>query len=616
MSGTGKSLIALTTAWSIFKKHSCKGLIICPPSLVDNWKQEVLKWFPSTLALTALFINSANKNDCIVNEFIKSHPTRRPLLVLGYEKFCIYASALNTIPVLDLVICDEGHRLKNALGTKTTVALGNCVAMKRLILTGTPIQNDLDELFSIVQFVAPGYLGTLKTFRTKYSDVIDKGRAKSASVAEKLVGQDLEQHLHVLLSHIMLRRTKEVLLNDFLAPRKEFVILCGLLANQSAEYKKVALNALLIGHDGVENSTLPALLSLRLTCNSAPIPEIHSNQISSELSSTMLLSTSAQISTSISKITPEYSVTVKRDKILSRSAKYRCLDALVRAILAMPSKDKIVIVSNFTSTLDDIQSLCVSSCASGQWSNCAALRIDGSVALDRRSKIVKSFNSNSDATTTSDAGCSLYRILLLSSKAGGVGLNLIGANRLIMMDPDWNPASDMQAMGRVWRPGQTKAVFIYRLIVEGTIEEAILQRQEEKMMLYTIAKRVSSSYEMDADEELPIAEKDASSCAVNYGDRKRKILEGGENQEDIDNTVEETSVYYTELKNISSEALRKLVYPSILDSSRRGVSVEKVVQDMSEEDSVLSCAYALLKKSRWELFFKYVSMSKSSQLIK
>eukprot|EP01035_Chromulina_nebulosa_P032415 gene32415-43307_t len=544
--GTGKSLIALTTAWSIFKKHSCKGLIICPPSLVENWKQEVLKWFPSTLALTALFISSSNKNDCIVNEFIKSHPTRRPLLVLGYEKFCIYAAALNTIPVLDLVICDEGHRLKNASGTKTTIALGNCAAMKRLILTGTPIQNDLDELFSIVQFVAPGYLGTLKTFRTKFSDLIEKGRAKSASVADRAVGQDIEQHLQILLSHIMLRRTKEALLNDFLAPRKEFVILCGLLGNQSVEYKKVATNAL-SGCDGADNSTLPALLSLRLTCNTAPTPQMG------------VLSTSAsQSSTLSSKSTPEYPPTVRREKILSRSAKYRCLDALVRAILAMPNKDKIVIVSNFTSTLDDIQCLCVSSCASGHWSNCAALRIDGSVALDRRSKIVKSFNSNSDASGDSGHN-SLYRILLLSSKAGGVGLNLIGANRLIMVDPDWNPASDMQAMGRVWRPGQKKAVFIYRLIAQGTIEEAILQRQAEKMKLYAIAKNAG-------EDALPIAETDASSCAAKNGGQKRKRLEGDEDdEEDFDNTIEESSVDYTELKNISSEALKKLVYPPEVD---------------------------------------------------
>ena len=541
-----------------------------------------------------------------MNEFIKSHPTRRPLLVLGYEKFCIYAAALNTIPDLELVICDEGHRLKNASGTKTTITLGNCVAMKRLILTGTPIQNDLGELFSIVQFVAPGYLGTLKSFKESYSYVIEKGRAKSASVSEKKVGKEMEQQLNVLLSHIMLRRTKDVLLHDLLAPRKEFVIYCGLLGNQSVEYKKIASD-ILNGCVGADN-TLPALMSLRLICNSASIPASHptlNHQISSELSSTTLSSAPVQSSASTISI-PVQTAAVKRDGILSRSAKFRCLDALVRAILAMPNKDKILIVSNFTTTLDSIQSLCVSSCASGHWSNCAALRIDGSVALDRRSKIVKYFNSNKD--TTIDVGCSLYRILLLSSKAGGVGLNLIGANRLIMMDSDWNPATDLQAMGRVWRPGQKKAVFIYRLIAQGTIEESILQRQAEKMKLYAIARKSSSGHIGD----LPISEKDKSSCdKESHVGLKRKRYEEEEEAGGGEENKDEDQDSNADLKNISSEALQHLVYPPAIDN-RKDVSVDQLVKDISEEDSVISCAYALLKKSRWELFFRDVTISENS----
>ena len=120
-------------------------------------------------------------NDLVVHEFAKTHATVQPILIIGYEMFRTYAEALNTIPSLEVLVCDEGHRLKNAEGTKTIQALEKCVATRRLVLTGTPIQNNLEELFAVVNFVVPGYLGSLKEFKVNFQDPIVKAKEQEAS---------------------------------------------------------------------------------------------------------------------------------------------------------------------------------------------------------------------------------------------------------------------------------------------------------------------------------------------------------------------------------------------------------------------------------------------------
>lgn len=155
-------------------------------------------------------------------------------------------------------------------------------------------------------------------------------------------------------------------------------------------------------------------------------------------------------------------------EMLRSSSKLQILNLMLSKLRLISPEEKAVIISNFTSCLDQVEVLAKSK----GW---GFLRIDGSVQSDKRQNLVDCFNRASDPRF----------LFLLSSKAGGVGLNLIGGSRLIMLDPDWNPATDAQAMARVWRSGQTRPVFIYRIVTLGKIEDAILQRQGTKGDLAT-----------------------------------------------------------------------------------------------------------------------------------
>ncbi|KFD59424.1 hypothetical protein M514_28397 [Trichuris suis] len=163
------------------------------------------------------------------------------------------------------------------------------------------------------------------------------------------------------------------------------------------------------------------------------------------------------------------------------SGKMRILDLLL-AVVKSTTNDKVVLVSNYTQTLDLFEQLCL-------LRRYGYVRLDGTMTIKKRAKIVEQFNDPEvchcqpfDNTFPSTIQSSTF-IFMLSSKAGGCGLNLIGANRLVMFDPDWNPANDGQAMARVWRDGQKKNCFIYRMLTTGSIEEKIFQRQSHKKAL-------------------------------------------------------------------------------------------------------------------------------------
>ncbi|KAG8520440.1 DNA repair and recombination protein RAD54B, partial [Galemys pyrenaicus] len=460
--GLGKTLQCISLIWTLqcqgpygSKPVIKKTLIVTPGSLVNNWRKEFQKWLGSE-RIKIFTVDQNHK----VEEFIKS--PFYSVLTISYEMLLRSLDQIKNIK-FDLLICDEGHRLKNST-IKTTTALTGLSCEKRIILTGTPVQNDLQEFFALIDFVNPGILGSLSSYRKIYEEPIIASRQPSASEEEKELGEKRAAELTCLTGLFVLRRTQEVI-NKYLPPKVENVVFCRPGALQIELYRKLlnsqAVRFCLQGL--LENSPhLICIGALKKLCNH---PCLLFNSIKEkQCNSTWDENEDRSLYEGLINVFPaDYNPLMFTEK---ESGKLQVLSKLLEVIHELRPTEKVVLVSNYTKTLNILQEVC-------NRYGYAYTRLDGQTPISQRQQIVDGFNSK----YSSDF------IFLLSSKAGGVGLNLVGGSHLILYDIDWNPATDIQAMSRVWRDGQKHPVHIYRLLTTGTIEEKIYQRQISKQGL-------------------------------------------------------------------------------------------------------------------------------------
>ncbi|XP_012373582.2 DNA repair and recombination protein RAD54B [Dasypus novemcinctus] len=454
--GLGKTLQCIALIWTL----QCQGpyggkpvikktLIVTPGSLVNNWRKEFQKWLGSE-RIKIFTVDQEHK----VEEFICS--PFYSVLIISYEMLLRSLDQIKNIK-FNLLICDEGHRLKNS-AIKTTTALISLSCEKRIILTGTPVQNDLQEFFAVIDFVNPGILGSLSAYKKIYEEPIIISREPSASEEEKELGEKRAAELTCLTGLFVLRRTQEII-NKYLPPKIENVVFCRPGALQIELYRKLlnsqAVRFCLQGL--LENSPhLICIGALKKLCNHPCLlfKSIKEKDENKERSLYEGL---------INVFPVDYNPLMFTEK---DSGKLQVLSKLLAVIHELCPSEKVVLVSNYTQTLNILQEVC-------KRYGYAYTRLDGRTPISQRQQIVDGFNSK----------YSTDFIFLLSSKAGGVGLNLIGGSHLILYDIDWNPATDIQAMSRVWRDGQKHPVHIYRLLTTGTIEEKIYQRQISKQGL-------------------------------------------------------------------------------------------------------------------------------------
>ena len=465
LQGLGKTLQCITLLWTLLKQSpDCKptidkAIVVCPSSLVKNWYNEINKWLPNKIAPLAVDSGSKDQIDKDLSGFMNTFGRRphNPVLIISYETFRLHCSVLHTSEV-GLLLCDEGHRLKNC-ENQTYRALMGIKCKRRVLLSGTPIQNDLLEYFSLVQFVNEGLLGTAQEFRKKFENPILKGRDADATADEVKKGQEKLKEMDEIVSKTIIRRT-QALLSKYLPVKYEQVLCCKLTSLQQNIYQSFcnsdsvrrALKSDGGGKEKMTSSSLAAITSLKKLVNHPDLiyPACTSGKEGFEEA---LDHFPAGHDPERGRLRPEL------------SGKLTVLDCLL-AVVKSTSSDKVVLVSNYTQTLDMFEKLCM-------LRHYGYVRLDGSMTIKKRAKVVDEFNDPSSSQF----------VFMLSSKAGGCGLNLIGANRLVMFDPDWNPANDEQAMARVWRDGQKKECFIYRMLAVGTIEEKIFQRQAHKKAL-------------------------------------------------------------------------------------------------------------------------------------
>ncbi|KAK1936024.1 putative DNA repair and recombination protein RAD54-like [Babesia divergens] len=454
--GLGKTLQSITVMWTLLKQGidripaARKCAIICPASLVNNWESEINKWLKGKCPCTAVADSSKEK---VVSKFAGFRYDRRSnVIISSYETFRAYVSHLDGVPI-DLIICDEAHRLKNDK-TRTSIAIQQLPAKMRLMLSGTPIQNDLNEFYSLISLCNPDVLGDAATFRKMYANPILIGREPDATDSQQKLAADRLAELSEITNQFILRRTN-TLLSKVLPPKVNMNVFCNLTEKQKIIYKafttSATCNKLVNSGDVSTGKTLSVILALMKLCNH-PCLVKPGGSIKSDVADKELREVHEQY-TGITKnrsCYPEYS-----SKILLL---FRLLHNIRRG-----STDRIVIISNYTQTLDVFERLC-------KQCNYPQVRLDGTLSIKKRHSLVTTFN---DPKSNSF-------VFLLSSKAGGCGINLIGANRLVLFDPDWNPANDRQALARVWRDGQQKTCYIYRFFSTGTIEEKIYQRQISK----------------------------------------------------------------------------------------------------------------------------------------
>eukprot|EP00092_Neocalanus_flemingeri_P023094 GFUD01025040.1.p1 GENE.GFUD01025040.1~~GFUD01025040.1.p1 ORF type:complete len:925 (+),score=337.10 GFUD01025040.1:29-2803(+) len=440
--GLGKTLQTVALIWTLLKQSPVAGsvlakkvLIVAPSSLLKNWEAEFRKWLGSE----RITIHIADSGDKVAN--FRSYNSA-PILVMSYEMLVRTLAEVQKIS-WDLVVCDEAHRMKNSM-IKTSCSLGQLSCKRKLLLTGTPVQNDLGEYFSLVDAACPGLLGTRAKFRLVEA-MVELGRQPEASQEQQEEGRLAMEQLGESTRQIILRRTSDVI-NKYLPPKTVNVVFCRPSPYQARVYTSMVERLLdrVVNHPGQH---LAAISSMKKICNAPCLVEDVP---------------------SLANGGPN-----TWEEQAGKLATVTCL--LLQ--LVNSTQEKMVLVSLSTSTLDLLASLC-------DKYNISTCRLDGSTPPHTRQSMVDRFNNIQSDT----------RVFLLSSKAGGTGLNLIGASRLVLYDIDWNPATDLQAMARVWRDGQKKHCHVYRLLTTGTIEEKIFQRQMRKRGLDTVGQQATPSH--------------------------------------------------------------------------------------------------------------------------
>ncbi|QQK42142.1 DsDNA-dependent ATPase (Rad54b), putative [Penicillium digitatum] len=450
--GLGKTLQTIALLWTLLKQNPVfeappvikKALIVCPVTLINNWRKEFRKWLGSERIGVFVFDDKSKR----LTDFTKGRAYS--IMIVGYEKLRTVQEALANSSGVDIIIADEGHRLKT-LQNKSGQAIQSLSAVKRVILSGTPIQNDLREFFAAVDLVNPGILGNFKSFIREFETPIVRSRQPEATRKEIEKGESRGEELRELTSKFMLRRTADILAK-YLPPKTEYVLFCKPTRPQANIYKAVLTSPIFQTAMGNAESALQLITILKKLSNSPSLLTAKNNDDTPNETMSALIESIPQ--------------PLHRHLSPSSSAKIRVLDQLLDT-MRNKTDEKIVLVSNYTSTLSLLATLLTSL-------GLPYLRLDGSTPAQKRQGLVDDFNR------LPASSCFAF---LLSAKAGGTGLNLIGASRLILFDVDWNPATDIQAMARIHRDGQKRPCRIYRVLLKGSLEEKIWQRQVTKLGL-------------------------------------------------------------------------------------------------------------------------------------
>ncbi|KAL8523143.1 hypothetical protein ACS0TY_013205 [Phlomoides rotata] len=458
--GLGKTIQILAFLGSLHFSGMYKpSIIICPVTLLQQWKREATKWYPAfhvellhdSVQLVCSRKKRSRSSDSDSDDITDSDPEEKSsskrtkkwdslidrvlksesgLLITTYEQLRLQGDKLLDIE-WGYAVLDEGHRIRNP-NAEVTLVCKQLQTVHRIIMTGAPIQNKLSELWSLFDFVFPGKLGVLPVFEAEFAVPISVGGYANASPLQVSTAYRCAVVLRDLIMPYLLRRMK-MDVDAQLTKKTEHVLFCSLSPEQRSVYRAfLASSEVEQIFDGSRNS-LSGIDVMRKICNHPDLLErehSHGN--------------------------PDYGNP-------NRSGKMKVVAEVLN--VWKEQGHRVLLFSQTMQMLDIIENFLTGN-------DYTYRRMDGQTPIKQRMVLIDEFNNSEEVF-----------IFILTTKVGGLGTNLTGANRVIIFDPDWNPSTDMQARERAWRIGQKKDVTVYRLITRGTIEEKVYQRQIYKHFL-------------------------------------------------------------------------------------------------------------------------------------
>jgi ATP-dependent DNA helicase len=584
--GLGKTVQAISMI-AFFKDKNISGpfLIAAPLSTINNWIDEFARWTPEIK--TIMYHGSKEERAEMRRKYMKMQDQQKfefPVVCTSYE-ICMNDRKFLANYKWRYIIVDEGHRLKN-MNCKLIKELLTYNSANRLLITGTPLQNNIAELWSLLHFLLPEVFNDLDSFESwfDFSSVLEDRTNSDGKAAKRK--NNLVSTMHAILKPFLLRRVKTDV-ESSLPKKREYILYAPLTPEQKDLYREILSGTSRSYLEGKAVERIEArsrTTSLKRKANnsgrSTPAKSVKPSRDSTPASATSATGSTRRgrkaARTSYKDISDrEFNSKLRRlengqddstdvddeetipisseeqeeisrgqnlkaakkeiankklqnpimqarlacnsphnfywpwqatdeadaldldETLVTASGKMLLLDRLLPRLFALGHK--VLIFSQFKTTLDIIQSY---ASYLRSWACC---RIDGSISQSERSEQIKAFNTDEE-----------YKLFLLSTRAGGQGINLVAADTVILFDSDWNPQQDLQAMDRAHRIGQTRPVIVYRLATRGTVEETLLHKADGKRKL-----------------EKLVIQKGKFKSLLDGVDAKNKKLKGGEDADDL-----------------------------------------------------------------------------------